>query len=216
MANALKKLVQQQPLKRVSEPQRHLGPVAPVREAQAQQAKPATLMLVVMAIVAVLGIFATQLWLSVATSAGAYEANDLILEERELIRTERVMEQEVLLYGSPQNLSQQAVGQGMVQNAQPAFLALAGASIEGELTQRSSEARANTIANAALADFTTPEADARKAERAAAESAKAEAAAAAAAEKESEDAAAASAAVKPQKPAEPVAWSGALPAPATH
>lgn len=209
MANALKFTAVPQQAPSAPEPRRHLGPV---QDAPANQAKPATLMLVIVAIIAVLGIFATQLWLSVATSAGAYQANDLILEERELVRAERVMQQEVELYSSPQNLSQQAAGQGMVQNAQPAFLALAGAAIEGELTQRSSEARANTIANAALTEFTSPEADKRKAERAAAAEKKAEAEKKAAADA----AAAETASAKPAKPAEPVAWSGSLPAPATH
>lgn len=185
---------------------RHL---APVTQSAPLTSKQGTLALVIIAIATVLGIFATQLWLSVAISEGAYATNDLILEERELMRTERVMEQEVFLYSSPQNLSQQASGQGMVQNAQPAFLALSGASIQGELAQRSSEARANTVPNAALTDFTTPVAEKRKAER--------EATRAAAAEKKAEaEKMEEAVASQPMKPSGPVAWSGTLPAPATH
>lgn len=200
---------------RIEQPQRpHLTAVRPVPGATPKRG---VLTLVIIAIVAVLTIFVTQLWLSVAISQGAYTANDLILEERDLVRIERVMEQEVFLLSSPQHLSQEAVEQGMVQNAQPAFLALEGSVIQGELSQRSSEARPNTVNNAALTEFTTPEAVALQAEREAREAARAEAEAEAAAHTAALEAeAAAQVASTTQRPSGPIAWEGTLPAPNTH
>ena len=188
-------------------PKRHLRPVTP---STAAQPKTGTLGLVIVAIAVLLGIFATQLWLSVATSQGAYTANDLILEERELARIERVMQQEVYVASSPQNLSQKASSQGMVQNAQPAFLALEGSVIQGELAQSSTATRSNIVPNAALTAMNTPAADKIQAERRAAAEARA------AAEKAEAEKTSAAVVAAPEKPQGPVTWSGQLPAPATH
>lgn len=199
-----------QPVK--ESPRRHLRAVTSPATSTAN----GTLGLAVLAIVALLGIFATQLWLSVATSQGAYTANDLILEERELARIERVMQQEVFVASSPQNLSEKASQQGMVQNARPAFLTLDGSTIQGELSQQSSATRTNIVPNAALSEYNTPVAEKLQQERAASLEKQREAAQTAAAEKAEAEKTATTDAPTPVKPSGPVTWSDALPAPATH
>lgn len=183
---------------------RHLSPVPKL------QPKRGALALVLTAITTLIAIFATQLWLSVAISEGAYITNDLLFEERELARAERVKTQEVQLFASPQNLATEAAEQGMVQNAQPAFLTLASGTIEGELHQSSTTARDNTIENSALEQFLTPEA-VRQAEEAKAreEAQKAE-------NKEKQENPSSVSAAEKTVPRGPVAWSGKLPAPTTH
>lgn len=205
MAKLARVQLQPVPSEQQSRPKRHLTALPTIRglAGDAKSLK-STMTLVVVAITAVIGIFATQLWLSVSISEGAYITNDLILEERELARTERVMEQEVFLLSSPQNLAEKAVKQGMVQNAQPAFLTLAAGTIEGQLDQSHATPRANTIENAALNAYVSPPEPIKPVS---ASTTNKETAAA----KPKETATPA-----PVKPSGPVAWSGNLPAPTTH
>ncbi|MBU3994291.1 MAG: hypothetical protein KKF42_00710, partial [Actinobacteria bacterium] len=87
----------------------------------------------------VLGIFATQLGLSIAVSQGAYEARALELEQRDLQRVERVLSQNVNKLASPQNLADNAAALGMVQNSNPATIRLSDNVVLGDLTQRTTQ-----------------------------------------------------------------------------
>lgn len=112
------------------------------------------LALAIICVISLLGILSLQLWLSVATSAGAYVTDELIVQERELLREERAMQQRVDMFASPQHLSEEASSLGMVQNARPAYLKLEDQTLVGDLNQQSQAPRTNVIANAALSALT--------------------------------------------------------------
>lgn len=175
---------------------RHLHPVT----GKGVRPRRSLLFLAVTCVLMVLAILAAQLWLSISISKGAYEANALILENRELARSERVLEQDVDRLASPQHLAERAIDLGMVQNSHPAYLKLATGTVVGSLTTNTSDARENLIPNAALTalnDDAVAEksATSEKDEKAKAEQAEANVQAAAAG---------------------PLPWSGNLPAPETH
>lgn len=142
----------------------------------------------------VLAILATQLGLSIATSQGAYESRALELEQRELLRVERVLTQNLDKLASPQNLAENAVQLGMVQNTHPASLRLSDNAVLGNLSSQTTAATGNLVANAALDDLPILDETGAAVERNAGQ---AEAAAAPVANV-------------------PVAWQGKLPAPNTH
>lgn len=107
----------------------------------------------------VLGIFATQLGLSIAVSQGAYEARALELEQRDLQRVERVLSQNVNKLASPQNLADNAAALGMVQNSNPATIRLSDNVVLGDLTQRTTQVQANVVPNATLENLPVVDAD---------------------------------------------------------
>lgn len=139
-------------------------------------------------------IFAAQLGLSIAVSQGAYETRALELEQRDLMRVERVLTQNVDKLASPQNLAENAAELGMVQNATPATLRLSDHKIVGSLDPRTSKVQDNVVPNATLTNLPVVDADGLLVSR---NDGQAEADAA-------NDAAA------------PVPWQGELPAPKTH
>lgn len=98
----------------------------------------------------ILAIFALQLGLSIAISQGAYEARALEIEQRDLSRVERLLSQNVDKLSSPQNLAENAVSLGMVQNARPATLRLSDGAVLGSLETTTSEARGNLVPNSTL------------------------------------------------------------------
>jgi len=169
----------------------HLRPVRP--EAQPQR-KLSPLVAALSCVGIVLGILAAQLGLSIAVSQGAYEARALELEQRDLIRVERVLQQNVDKLSSPQNLAVNATKLGMVQNATPATLRLSDHSLLGTLDARTSSVGKNLVPNATLTNLPVVDADGLLVSRTEGQAEK--------------DAAAASTA--------PVAWEGKLPAPKTH
>lgn len=142
----------------------------------------------------VLGIFATQLGLSIAVSQGAYETRALELEQRDLLRVERVLQQNVEKLSSPQNLAENAVQLGMVQNAHPASLRLSDAAVLGTLESNTSDVQENLVPNATLDSMPVVDADGLLVQR------------------DDDEAAAATAG----EAAPPVPWQGELPAPKTH
>lgn len=98
-------------------------------------------------------ILATQLVLSILTSEGAYRISSLELTQRDLMRVERVLTQNVDKLSSPQNLAENATKLGMVVNATPSYLRLSDGAILGEIQTRAQAAQPNTVANELLADM---------------------------------------------------------------
>ena len=178
-----------QPLTRPQE-RRHLRPVESTG-AQKRTRGPLAGALVAAGIVLV--ILATQLGLSILISGGAYEMRALELEQRDLMRVERVLQQNVEKLASPQNLVDNAQQLGMVQNATPATLRLSDATVLGALESATSDVTANNVPNETLSSMPVVDAEGLMVTRggqAAADAALAE--------------------------LTPVPWKGKLPAPTTH
>lgn len=178
-------------------PRRHLRPAelpGDRTERRAARSRRSPLVGALTAVGIVLGIFAGQLGLSIALSQGAYEARALELEQRDLLRVERVLNQNVEKLASPQNLADNAAALGMVQNSNPATLRLSDNVVLGDLAQRTTEVQANLVPNSTLANLPVVDADGLMIAR---------------------DFGQAAAAVEALSGA-PVAWEGNLPAPDTH
>lgn len=124
----------------------HLRPVtAPARRARRSPVAGA-----IIAACAILSIFAAQLALSILVSQGAYEGRALEIEQRDLARVERVLEQNLDKLSSPQNLAENASALGMVQNVAPATLRLSDGVIQGPLASETRDASENLIPNSQL------------------------------------------------------------------
>ncbi|MBK0419215.1 hypothetical protein JD276_09230 [Leucobacter sp. CSA1] len=141
----------------------------------------------------VLVILATQLGLSIAISEGAYETRALELEQRDLLRVERVLQQNVDKLASPQNLAENAAQLGMVQNSHPAALRLSDGAVLGDLTSPTEAVKGNLVPNATLESMPVVDAEGLLVTRDSARTASAE---------------------TQNQP--PVRWEGKLPAPKTH
>ncbi|TAL40622.1 MAG: hypothetical protein EPN91_12770 [Salinibacterium sp.] len=76
----------------------------------------------VVTVTSVLVIFALQLLLSIMVSQGAYDIDTLQSKQKELLRTEQALGEQIDLYGSTQNLAASAAALGMVPGANPKFL----------------------------------------------------------------------------------------------
>ncbi len=171
----------------------HLRPAEEVAPRRQRRPK-SPLLVAVVAVGIVLGIFATQLGLSIAVSEGAYEARALELEHRDLARVERVLSQNVDRLASPQNLAENAAALGMVQNSNPATLRLSDSVVMGDLAPRTTEVQANLVPNATLQNLPVVDAEGLLVSR---------------------DFGQAAAALESTETA-PVVWEGSLPAPDTH
>ncbi|MBO1902013.1 hypothetical protein J4H92_08635 [Leucobacter weissii] len=172
-------------------PRPQLRPVPAARPAR-RSVSPLLAGLVAVAII--LATFAAQLGLSIAVSEGAYETRALEQEQRDLMRVERVLSQNVDKLASPQNLAENAGELGMVQNATPATLRLSDGKVLGSLEPRTSEVGKNRIPNATLDQLPVVDADGLLVSR---DGGQAEAGAA-------------------DSAASAVPWQGTLPAPDTH
>ena len=172
---------------------RHLRSAEAVAPAAGRRPR-SPLLVAFVAVGIILGIFATQLGLSIAVSEGAYEARALELEHRDLARVERVLSQNVDKLASPQNLAENAAALGMVQNSNPATLRLSDNAVMGDLAQRTSAVRENLVPNATLQNLPVVDADGLLVSR---------------------DFGQAASAVASLNAA-PVIWEGKLPAPDTH
>lgn len=164
----------------------------PVPAPQAKRKSPLAGALTAVAIV--LSILFAQLGLSIAVSQGAYEARALQAELRDLTRVERVLSQNAEKLSSPQNLAENAVRLGMVQNTTPATLRLSDGAVLGTIAGGTAAVTANSVPNSTLAGIPVVNADGLLTVR------------------DSEKAALAADA----KQSTPVAWEGLLPAPNTH
>ncbi|MGO1538983.1 MAG: hypothetical protein ACTHZ9_04300 [Leucobacter sp.] len=145
-------------------PQAHPGGAPDERQhlrlaAAPRKAKLSPLVGALIAVGVILGILATQLGLSIAVSQGAYEARALKVEQRELIRVERVLQQNVDKLASPQNLAVNAAGLGMVQNSHPASLRLSDHAILGDLASPTSAVSDNLVPNSTLDSMPVVDAD---------------------------------------------------------
>lgn len=170
-----------------------LTPVEPLAKPRARR-KPSALAGGLTAVCIVLGILATQLGLSIVVSQGAYETRALQVEQRDLVRVERVLEQHLDKLASPQNLAENAATLGMVQNVAPASLRLSDGAILGDLTPRTTAVAGNLVPNATLANLPVVDADGLLVSRNAGQAA----------------------AVPVVEDVAPVPWEGKLPAPVTH
>lgn len=170
---------------------RHLRPV---RTAVSRRRGLSPLLAALTCVGILLAIFAAQLGLSIAVSEGAYEARALELEQRDLMRVERVLAQNVDKLSSPQNLAENAVNLGMVQNSTPATLRLSDHKILGSVNGQKSAVQDNLVPNATLKNLPVVDADGLLVSR-------------------NEGQAERDAAVAASTP---VPWQGELPAPDTH
>lgn len=139
-------------------------------------------------------ILAAQLVLSIFTSEGAYTISNLELEQRDLMRVERVLSQNVDKLASPQNLAENASKLGMVLNATPSYLRLSDGAVLGQIGTKAQGVAANTVPNELLAEMPIVSADGLLVDR---------------------NSAAAGVETK-NSSAQPVVWDGLLPAPQTH
>ncbi|MBG6054039.1 cell division protein FtsB [Salinibacterium sp. CAN_S4] len=76
----------------------------------------------VVTIMSLFAIFAAQLLLSIVVSQGAFQIEALQQEQKELLRTQDALSENLNLYGSTQNLATQAAHLGMVPNPAPLTL----------------------------------------------------------------------------------------------
>lgn len=107
----------------------------------------------------ILAILAAQLGLSIVVSEGAYELRALEVEQRDLGRVERLLTQNLDKLASPQNLSDNAVKLGMVQNSTPATIRLSDGAVLGSLETSTSAAGANLVPNSTLESMPVVDAD---------------------------------------------------------
>lgn len=142
----------------------------------------------------ILATLFAQLGLSIAVSEGAYEARALQSELRDLSRVERVLTQNTDKLASPQNLADNAVKLGMVQNTTPATLRLSDGAVLGALGGPTAAISGSSVPNATLVGLPVVDADGLLTERNPEQAAQAAAQASTAA----------------------IPWEGPLPAPQTH
>lgn len=76
-------------------------------------------------------IFAAQLLLSIAVSDGAYRIEALQAQQKELLRTQQALNEQLDLLGSTQHLAANAAHLGMVPGAAPLYLNLATGAVAG-------------------------------------------------------------------------------------
>ena len=117
--------------------------------AQAKR-KPKSLLMPTLCVLASAVILGLQLMLSILSQQDAYELNRLSGQQRDLNRVSRVLEQNVEALNSTQNLAENAVSLGMVQNAQPAYLRLSDGAMIGDPKVATATPQANTVSNAML------------------------------------------------------------------
>ena len=146
------------------------------------------------AVAVVLGVLFAQLALSIAVSEGAYETRALQAELRDLTRVERVLAQNAEKLASPQNLAENAVRLGMVQNTTPATLRLSDSAVLGTIAGGTAALAGNLVPNSTLEGLPVVDADGLLVARSSEQAVLAAAAASTA----------------------PIAWEGSLPAPQTH
>ncbi|GGL06272.1 hypothetical protein GCM10007382_27710 [Salinibacterium xinjiangense] len=99
-------------------PHRHIE-IVTTREQRRARPKLAYAVVTIMSLFA---IFAAQLLLSIVVSDGAFQIEALQQEQKELLRTQDALSENLNLYGSTQNLATQAAHLGMVPNPAPLTL----------------------------------------------------------------------------------------------
>lgn len=76
-------------------------------------------------------IFAAQLLLSIVVSNGAYQLDSLQSQQKDLLRTQDKLQEQLQVLGSTQNLATQAAHLGMVPNPAPLLLDLSTGAVTG-------------------------------------------------------------------------------------
>lgn len=124
--------------------------VAPSREQKRARPK-AVYAVVTIASLAV--IFAAQLMLSIVVSEGAYTIDSLKSEQKDLLRTQEVLTEQLDVFASPQNLAANAAHLGMVPHSTPMFLDLSSGAVAGapgSVDRLGCGGACNLVANALL------------------------------------------------------------------
>jgi hypothetical protein len=85
----------------------------------------------IITIASLFAIFTAQLLLSIVVSEGAYQVSALQDQQRDLLRTQDALTEQLNVLDSTQNLSLQAASLGMVPNGTPLALNLATGSVYG-------------------------------------------------------------------------------------
>lgn len=85
----------------------------------------------VLTVLSLFAIFAAQLLLSIAVSDGAYQIDALQGQQKELLRTQQALDENLDLLGSTQHLAANAAHLGMVPGSSPLFLDVATGSVAG-------------------------------------------------------------------------------------
>jgi len=121
------------PLRRPAEapaapPRRHLE-IAPSR---AQRRARPRLAHAVVTIAGIGVILLVQLLLSIVLADGAYQISALQTDQRELLREEQALNEQLELLGSTQNLTANAEALGMVASGNPLFLDVATGGVSGK------------------------------------------------------------------------------------
>ena len=112
---------------RTEMPHRHIEIVATRSQ---RKARP-RLAYALVTMAALFAIFIAQLLLSIALSDGAYQISSLQSAQKELLRTEQALTEQLGLLGSTQHLAANAVALGMVPSSNPAFLRLSDGAVLG-------------------------------------------------------------------------------------
>ncbi|WP_309713810.1 hypothetical protein [Pseudolysinimonas sp.] len=145
-------------------PRRHLE-AAPTRAYR--RARPRVLSAVV-TIAGIGAILLAQLLLSIVLAEGAYTIAGLQTEQRDLLRQEQALTEQLEVLSSTQNLTANAEHLGMVASGNPVFLDLSTGAVSGDPTPAGGSltgSSGNQIGNALLAGSTLvdPAADDRTA-----------------------------------------------------
>jgi hypothetical protein len=109
------------------QPRRHLE-IAPSR---AQRRARPRLAHAVVTIAGIGSILLVQLLLSFILADGAYQISSLQTDQRELLREEQALNEQLELLGSTQNLTANAEALGMVASGNPVFLDVATGGVSG-------------------------------------------------------------------------------------
>jgi hypothetical protein len=110
------------------QPRRHLE-IAPSR---AQRRARPRLAHAVVTIAGIGVILLVQLLLSIVLADGAYQISALQTDQRELLREEQALSEQLELLGSTQNLTANAEALGMVASGNPLFLNVATGGVTGK------------------------------------------------------------------------------------
>ena len=129
-------------------PERHLE-IAPTRVQR--RARPR----IIFAIATIIGIgviLLVQLGMTIALADGAYQISDLQVQQRDLVRQEASLTENLQIRSSTQNLTENAEQLGMIASGNPLFLNLSTGSVSGHPTPAGGSlgGRGNLIKNSLL------------------------------------------------------------------
>ena len=142
------------PRRRPSEPApRRLVEVVPTREQRRARPRVAYAIITVTSLFV---IFAAQLMLSIVVSDGAYQIASLQTQQKELLRSQEALTEQLDIAASSQSLAINAANLGMVPAGNPLFLDLENGSVTrapgaDAVAQPGCKLRCNLIANDLLA-----------------------------------------------------------------